>query len=232
MCSHESPVFRRKEVLSPNYLPDHLPHREGEIKTISQIINQVLNHPFHASNIFIFGSPGTGKTSSIRFIFNRLSETRALPIYLNCFRTNTRMGALYAILIEFFRRVGPTRKMPSRRGVAYDELFDLFCTELRKNKVIPVICFDEIDHLLHRGPEILYDLSRLKEESLPAQLVMITNDQFVFTNTDPRIRSSLQPVEEVHYKPYSFEQMKEIIGLNLPFRRGLLRKEASITLQM
>jgi Cdc6-like AAA superfamily ATPase len=35
----EDPIFRFKEVLTPNYTPDHLPHREKELKTISSLIN-------------------------------------------------------------------------------------------------------------------------------------------------------------------------------------------------
>jgi len=228
MYGYEDPVFRQKEVLSPDYLPDHLPHREREIKAISSLINQALNNPISASNIFIYGPPGTGKTATIKFIFQKLNETPALPIYLNCFRINTRMGALYAIIIEFFRRVRPTRRIPSRRGIAYDELFDLFYSEIKKSEIIPVICFDELDHLLLRGSEILYDLSRLKEESLVVQLIMITNDQFVFANIDPRIKSSLHPVEEIPYKPYTFEQMKEIIQMRVEFafHRGVVDEEA------
>jgi len=138
------------------------------------------------------------------------------------------MGVIYAIIFEFFRKVRPTRRIPSRRGVAYDELYDLLVSELGKSGVFPVICFDEIDHLLPRGSEVLYDLSRLKEESLPVQLIMITNDQFVFMNVDPRIKSSLRPVEEIPYKPYTFEQMREIIKIRveLAFQEDVVDEEA------
>jgi len=42
MYGYEDPVFRQKEVISPDYLPDHLPHREKEIKAISSIINSAF----------------------------------------------------------------------------------------------------------------------------------------------------------------------------------------------
>jgi len=229
MYGYEDLVFRQKEVLFPDYIPDNLPHREKEIKAISSIINDALKNPSSISNIFIYGPPGTGKTASVKFIFRKLEEeTSAFPVYINCFRVSTRMGALYAITFEFFRKVRPTRRIPSRRGVAYDELYDLLVSELRKSEVFPVICFDEIDHLLPRGSEVLYDLSRLKEESIPVQLIMITNDQFVFMNVDPRIKSSLRPVEEIPYKPYTFEQMKEIIKLRVEFafHKGVVDEEA------
>jgi cell division control protein 6 len=58
MYGYEDPVFRQKEVLSPDYLPDYLPHREKEIKAISSIINSALQNPSSISNIFIHDPPG------------------------------------------------------------------------------------------------------------------------------------------------------------------------------
>ncbi len=229
MYVSEDPVFRQKEVLFPDYIPDHLPHREKEIKAISSVINTALNNQSQISHIFIYGPPGTGKTASIKLIFRKLEEsTPAFTVYINCFRVNTKMGVIYAIIFDIFRKVRPTRKIPSRRGVAYDELYDLLVSELRKSGVFSVICLDEVDHLLPRGSDVLYDLSRLKEESIPVQLIMITNDQYVFINVDPRIKRSLRPVEEILYRAYTIEQMKEIIKMRVEFafQKGVVDEEA------
>ncbi len=78
----EDPVFRQKEVLFPDYIPDHLPHREKEIKSVSSIINSALKNRSQISNIFIYGPPGTGKTASIRFIFRKLEEESMLENYI------------------------------------------------------------------------------------------------------------------------------------------------------
>lgn len=45
MYPYEDPVFRQKEVLFPDYIPDHLPHREKEIKAVSSILNSALKNP-------------------------------------------------------------------------------------------------------------------------------------------------------------------------------------------
>ncbi len=229
MYVSEDPVFRQKEVLFPDYIPDHLPHREKEIKAVSSMINSALKNHSQIANIFIYGPPRTGKTASVKFIFRKLKEgANAFTVYINCFRVNTRMGALYTIIFEFIRKVKPTRRIPSRRGVAYDELYDLLVSELKKTKAFPIICFDEIDHLLPRGSEVLYDLSRLKEEAIPALLIMVTNDQFVFMNVDPRIKSSLRPVEEIPYRAYTLEEMREIIRMRIEFafQKGVVDDEA------
>jgi len=43
MYACEDPVFRQKEVLYPDYIPDH--HREREIKAISSLISLALKKP-------------------------------------------------------------------------------------------------------------------------------------------------------------------------------------------
>lgn len=226
MEEFQDPIFKYREVLFPDYLPDHLPHREREIKTISSLVNQGLKGP--AANIFIHGPAGTGKTASVKFIFNRLSNTKALPVHLNCFNASTSMAALYNILITFFREVRPTRRMPSRRGLAYDELMDILLQELDRGDVVPVVCFDEVDHLLPRGSEILYDLSRFGEQSRQVQLVAVSNHSSVFSGLDSRIMSSLRPMEEVPFHPYGRDEMREIIGARVEaaFQEGAVSGEA------
>lgn len=201
-------IFKFRKALDPDFLPDHLPHREQEMKAISSAIDSSLKG--NIRNALIFGPPGTGKTASIKFIFQKLKEeTGVLPIYLNCFKQSTKTAVIYSILFEFFRQVRPTRKMISRRGQAYDELFDLFYSEAKKSKTMPVICFDEIDHL--KEWEVLYDLTRLKEDSVPAQIIAISNSKYAFYKANGRIRSSLYPLEEIRYKQYDSEQIREIV---------------------
>lgn len=222
----EDPIFKFREVLTPSYIPDNLPHREEELKAISSLVNDALHNQI--TNIFIYGPSGTGKTASIKFVFHKLKETNALPVCLNCFRINTRMGALYSVFEKFFRKIRPTRRMPSRRGIAYDELFDSLHSEIKRDKTKLVVCFDEIDHLIPKGSEVLYDLSRLKEESLSCQIIAISNDELIFRNIDPRILSSMHPLEFIAYRPYGFEQMKDIIRVKVEvaFQPGVFEDKA------
>ena len=222
---YQDPIFKYKEVLSPGYIPDYLPNRMDEIKTISQFIYESLEGK--TTHVFIHGPPGTGKTASMKFIFKNLREdTDALACYVNCFNKNTRMAVLYSMVLDFFREKRPTRRMPSRRGIAYDELLDSFREEIRKSRTKVVICLDEVDQL--RESMLLYDLTRVELNSIPSQIIAISNDYLAFRNLDPRTRSSLYPLEEISFKPYTLKEMREIIQARVEaaFQEGVVTEEA------
>jgi cell division control protein 6 len=201
-------IFKRREVLTPDYLPDHLPNRMEEIKLISQFIYESLEGK--NTHVFIHGPPGTGKTASIQFIFKSLKEdTDALACYVNCFNKNTRMGILYSIFLDFFKGKRPTRRMPSRRGIAYDELMDSFCEEVNKTNTKVIVCLDEVDHL--KENDLIYDLTRTRLNNNSIQIIAISNDPFAFKNMDPRTRSTFYPLEEMAFNKYNQKEMKEII---------------------
>jgi cell division control protein 6 len=223
-CCKDS-IFKNKEVLSPGYLPDHMPNRMEEIKEISRIIHDSLKGK--TTHVLISGQPGTGKTASIKLIFKSLKEdTDALLCYVNCFNKSTRMGALYSMVLDFFKDKRPTRKMPSRRGIAYDELLDSFQKELEKANTKVVVCLDEVDQL--EETELIHDLIRTRWDSGYVQIIAISNNPFIFKDLDPRTKSRLYPLREISFNPYSKEQMREIVKAKVEgaFHDDVVDKEA------
>ncbi len=219
---YQDPIFKGREVLAPDYVPDHLPNRMDEIGFISQIINEFLKGK--TCHVFIHGTPGTGKTASIKYMFNKLTEdAEAMVSYVNCFNKNTRMGVLHSIFLDFFKKKRPTRRMPSRRGISYDELLDSFKQELSKTKTNLVVCLDEVDQL--KEDKIIYDLTR---SEIPIEIITISNNPFAFKDMDPRTKSSFYPLEEMSFKPYNTEEMIEIIKqrVELAFQKNVFSKEA------
>lgn len=216
-------VYNHREVLTPAYVPDHFPNRMGQIKTISQLVYDFLQGS--TTHVFIHGPPGTGKTASVKFIFKNLKE-EALACYVNCFNKNTRMAVLHSMFLDFFRQKRPTHMMPSRRGIAYDELLGSFCEELVKAKTKIVVCLDEVDHL--EDDDLMYDLVRLSSDGIHVQVIAISNDPLALNNVDPRTKSSLFPIEEIAFNPYTRKEMKEIIEARVEaaFREGTVTKGA------
>ena len=65
-----------REILRPAYLPDRLPHREGYIDQLAQILATALKGE-RPSNILIFGKTGTGKTAVVKYIENEFRNADA-----------------------------------------------------------------------------------------------------------------------------------------------------------
>ena len=195
----ESTIFKNEEMLSPDHLPELLPHREQQIK---QIANNLLpaSKGRQPQNTFVFGSPGIGKTASIKYVFREFESYSGIKtIYINCWDYKTAVAVLSKTAIELGYPV-------QRRGWGKDEIFDKLIEVLNKINKGLIICLDEVDQL---EQEALYDLLRLNSKN-PAGLVAISNIPFVFVNAEPRIRSSLG-MDEIEFKPYTLMEMKDIL---------------------
>ena len=64
-------IFKDREVLRHDYIPDNLPHRAQQIRYLGEIVAPVLRNS-RCSNIFIYGKTGTGKTAATKYVFSIL----------------------------------------------------------------------------------------------------------------------------------------------------------------
>jgi len=197
-------VFKREEVLYPEYLPLNLPHREGQIKLISENLSLLLKNS-KPTNIFIHGPPGVGKTAVAKFILREFEQYSGIKnIYINCWQYNTS----FAVLSEIGISIGA---FVSRRGWAKDEIFSRIVQTMENNRLNLIVVLDEIDQLIKKDSSILYDLLRIENYTKQKiGLIFISNDKYVFRNVEERIKSSLN-LEEIEFKPYTFLEMKDIV---------------------
>ncbi len=205
-----SKIFKNEEILSPEYLPDILPHREQQIK---QLANNLLpaSKGRKPQNTFLFGGPGIGKTASVKFVFREFEEYSGVKtIYLNCWDYNTAS----AVLSEITIRLG---YLTQRRGWGKDEIVSKLVEALNKLNKGLIVCLDEVDQLVYKDQSALYDLLRINQYvDTPVGLIFISNNPHVFSSVEPRIRSSLS-IEEIEFKPYSLEEMKDILKERIKF---------------
>ncbi len=203
MDSREISVFRNESILDTDYLPDILPHRQNQVKYIADCLESVGKGT--RRNIFIFGSPGIGKTASANFVFRQFEDYSGIKtIYINCWNYNTTN----AILVKIASELG---MFVPRRGWAKDEIMERLLEALQKSKKSLMICLDEVDQLIRKDQKILYDLLSLNEYTKNhTGLIFISNDPHVFADLEPRIISRLN-LDEIEFKPYTLEEMKDIL---------------------
>ena len=208
-------IFKQKDVLSADFTPDNIPHREKQVKELAMMLAPVLRGE-KPSNIFIYGKTGTGKSLCIRKVNNcledtaRTAERKVKTIYLNCKmrKIADTEYRLLAQLISCFGGKVPFTGLPT--NTLYDQLFKTM--EEKGGNVILVL--DEIDALLERaGDGLLYNLTRINQELKGAKITVVgvSNKVSFIDNLDPRIRSSLSE-EEMVFPPYNATELKDILG--------------------
>jgi cell division control protein 6 len=204
-------IFTNREVLRPDYVPDHLPHREDQIQQIAKILAPVLDEE-RGSNIFIYGKTGTGKTAVVKYVLNRLirrsHEIGALVE--NCYVNCRLVGTVYRVLISLGESIDI--KIPFT-GLATSEVFKRFEDALDLNGVLLIVVLDEIDALVKvYGDNLIYELTRVNETLTKGKvsLICISNDLLFKDLLDPRVLSSLGE-EEVVFRPYTAPELKDIL---------------------
>lgn len=199
-----STVFKREEVLYPDYLPEILPHREMQIKEIARSLEPAAYGRIPI-NLFIYGPPGIGKTACIKYVFREFEKYSGLKtIYVNCWEFNTSVAVMSEITLSLGIFV-------QRRGWSKDEVFSRMVEALRKWGKGIIVALDEVDQLIYKDSNALYDLLRINQYvKIPFGLVMITNYPHVLARLEPRVKSSLR-LEEIEFKPYTFLEMKDIL---------------------
>src|SRR4030043_2366401 len=117
-------LFKNREVLRHDYLPDKLPHREEQIRLLGAAVSPVLKES-RCSNIFIYGKSGTGKTAVTKYVLSHL-ETKAKEYgaqvqfcYVNCRMT----GSEYRIFATLSQNIGMATPFT---GLSVGEVFDRF----------------------------------------------------------------------------------------------------------
>jgi cell division control protein 6 len=222
-------IFENKALLQNSYQPEDILHRNAQINQIASILAPVLRGD-RASNLFLYGKTGTGKTLSIQFVKNELlkrfkkdSGFNLKIEYLNC-KLKKVSDTEYRILAELIKKFGgevPATGLPTQ--AVYDKFLDIIDAE----KQTIVLIFDEIDQTTKKiSDDFLYNLTRLNSELSKSQicLVGISNNLTFLDELDPRAKSSLSE-EEVVFPPYNALQLQEILARRAEqvFKKGVMQ---------
>lgn len=207
-----SRLFKDRDLLRPDYVPEELPHRELEVKRLGEALAPAIKGA-RPSNVFIYGLPGTGKTAAAKFALKALTKMAAkLSIkppkscYINCKYENTTYTFLTSLAEQLEVKVPFT-------GLSTAELFRRLVRGLELANTVVIVVLDEIDALKeeHRG-DLLYRLTRINSElsSSKSSLIGITNDLKFREGLDPRVKSALGE-EELVFRPYNSEELEDIL---------------------
>jgi len=206
-----SSIFKNRDALRHDYIPENLPHREEQIQYLGEILAPALKGS-HCSNILIYGKTGTGKTAVVKFVLNKLAgkaeelSSSVKVCFINCRLTGTE----YRVLSNLCSSVDV--KVPFT-GLAVGEVFDRFKKGLDSKNLLLLVALDEIDAMVkNRGDVLLYELTRINESLNNSKVTIlgISNDLRFKELLDPRVLSTLSE-EEIVFRPYNANELQDIL---------------------
>ena len=221
-------IFANRDALRIDYVPDHLPHREEQLKVVAGVLAPFLQGQ-RGSNLFVYGQSGTGKTAVVRFVLDKLEirskrgSLKAETCYVNC----RIVGTEYRILASLGKTLGVDIPFT---GLATTEVLNRFRQLLSSKKLLFIVGLDEIDALVkEHGDNLLYQLTRLNEnlEYGRVSIIGISNDLKFKERLDSRVLSSLSE-EEVVFRPYTAMEIRDILleRASVAFQKGALEESA------
>ena len=202
-------IFKDRNVLSPHYIPDHLPFRDDEINRIMHALAPALKNK-RTTNLFLYGKTGTGKTSSTKHVLKRLDDVKDkynAPVewsYLNCRIHNTK----YQVLLKCAELLNPKSQFI---GHPATYLYEQLIKAVEKQGITFVVVLDEIDKVKDLD-DLVYSLTRSNDELQKGHIgiIGISNRVNFKDRLDPRSKSTLCQ-EEMVFKPYNAEQLESIL---------------------
>ncbi|MFC4359251.1 Cdc6/Cdc18 family protein [Halobium salinum] len=185
------------QPLETRHLPTQLKNRNELKSALNQEFGSDLNS---ASNMFILGPRGTGKTHFIRKLLEDLPHNDVASCYVNCRQSNTQYKGLSQILsvltdeeIDTGHHVSSLqRQLQNRVGIQ------------------PLlVVLDDLEFLVQNdGSDLLYFLSRLSDS---VRLILTSSSPSALKQVDGRAISSLLP-RSLELSEYSEKQAFSILA--------------------
>ncbi len=189
--------------------------RDAEIRELSSHFAGILrgDHPCHLA---IWGKTGTGKTLTVTYFLNLLSEMcEAQNISLRhehldlsnprpCFRALNDLACL----------LNASKKY--QKGISLEEMMIRIETKLAKFQGYLILFIDEVDNVRRDKDNFMTFLVRRLPQRVPAKLILafVSNRLDWPDHLDPRVKSFLK-LNEIIFKPYDAVDLQHILRIRV-----------------
>jgi len=215
----ESSIFANRDALSPHYIPSNLLFREKQIDSIVKYLTPSLRGE-RGRNLFIYGKTGTGKTSCMKYVIEKIKELptiKAKISYINCRIYNSRYRVLSKIVNDH---------LPSyaKRGYGIVDIYERIINWIEEDGKILIVVLDEID-VVKDLDDLIYTLTRANSDikNGGVTIVGISNKISFKEELDPRSISTLYENELV-FPPYNSTELAAILKqrAEISFKPGVI----------
>lgn len=209
----KSSIYKNRAVLYDLQPPSGFVHRtEQKNELIVELTPILLNSA--VPGIFVYGTPGTGKTGLILELMSELEKEakknniKLKTVYVNCSENRTET----TILMELLMNINPSGKYPKMgwtRKKAVSE-FQKVINGIGGNILFGL---DEVDYALKEGgDDVLYRLSRINNKvNANVSTIIISNDIKVGDYIKPRTQSAFGRVKII-FSPYNADELFDLLN--------------------
>lgn len=209
-----SSVFADRSMLDFNWVPPALPHRDDELRTLTNLFRMIGDRG-GSQSAFVTGSVGTGKTVlTKKFCADfteacRKNQVLVESVHVNCRKRASDGLALHAILAHF------DPKYPERGYSNLEMLRDLR-KQIDRRGCHLIIVLDEADALLAKsGSELVYALTRFDDEKSEGKssisLILVSAQGHLPLMVDQAARSTMRRSNTLELKRYNASQLYDIL---------------------
>ncbi|MEL9999975.1 MAG: ORC1-type DNA replication protein [Desulfurococcaceae archaeon] len=207
-------IFKSRESLMPEHLPDRLPHREEELRSLVSYFRHLVTSPGSISQrVLIMGGVGTGKTALSKLfgrIFVRMAQDKGYNVayvHVNCHRNRT----LYNVIHDIARQL--SIPLPPR-GLSAKEMHDALLLHLEEMDLHVIVALDEFHYFASMSKnDAVYFIARIYDAHEGLKHV-----NFIFIASDASKLAFLDPATEgyllrhvVRLRPYTSDQLFDIL---------------------
>lgn len=189
-------IILNEEVLRESHIPERLPGRSQQIENLRECLKPLVSKckPYHA---WVYGAPGSGKTSTVKFVLSRLyEEVGVRSIYVDCSMNQTFHSVLSSILLSS-GWVNTENNSASKLSTLKRFL---------DGKPL-IVVLDEVQQM--RGTQFERALGKLAEiESLGLICISYSREKFMFM--PERLRDKIRP-KLIPFLRYSVADVMHIL---------------------
>lgn len=189
--------------------------RDAEIKELSSHFAAILrgDHPCHMA---IWGKTGTGKTLTLSYFLNLLSEmclAKKISLrYEHLDLSNPR--PCFRALNDLACQLNASKRY--QKGISLEEMMTRIETKLAVYKDYLILFIDEVDNVRRDKDNFMTFLVRRLPQRISAKLILIfvSNRLDWPDQLDPRVKSFLK-LNELIFKPYNAIDLQHILRIRI-----------------
>lgn len=211
ICNTNSGLRKAINLLTLSAAPSNLVGRVSEQAEILEFLKNSIGIGKSTSSLYICGMPGTGKTATFLYIIDQLKNLEEFSgkfefIHVNCMKL-TKPQEIYGIVCR------ETCGKNKSGHEALDRIYKYLKIGGKKNCF--VILVDEIDALLNKKQDVLYNL--FNWTNVPNSNFIVVGIANTMDLSDKFIHkvSSRMGNKQLVFAPYSRDQLQDIITKRL-----------------